>query len=251
MSESLVLDVIEHCLVMTLNRPERRNAINVDLADRMVAALERLDDDPTLRTGVLTAEGSTFCAGMDLKDFATAGVPRSLFAFVRRGSRKPLVAAVRGQAYAGGLEVALACDVIVASTSASFGIPEVRRGLLAGAGGLYRLPRRVGPGLASLMALTGDPIDARQAQRSGLVTELVDDDAVTPRAIEIAARMGSASPLAVRSAKRLMEIAEGSTSFEDYWVKQRPFMFEVGEAPDSREGAAAFVEKREPRWATD
>lgn len=251
MSLPLELEVVDRCLIITLNRPDRRNAVNAELGNLLVEAVERLDADPALRAGVLTANGPTFCAGMDLKEFASNGVPRGLFKFVRRGSVKPLVAGVRGQAYAGGLEIVLACDVIVASRSASFGLPEVGRGLIAGAGGLYRLPRKAGDGLANLMALTGDPIDAERAARSGLVSVLVDDEAeLRDRAVSIAARMAANSPLAVRSTKQLLERAQG-TSFQEYWEQQRPFMTEVGAAPDAYEGAAAFVEKRAPQWKTD
>jgi enoyl-CoA hydratase len=251
MSVPLELEVVDRCLIMTLNRPDRRNAVNAELGNMLIEAVERLDADPALRAGVLTANGPTFCAGMDLKEFATKGVPRGLFKFVRRGAAKPLVAGVRGQAYAGGLEIVLACDVVVASRSASFGLPEVGRGLIAGAGGLYRLPRKTGEGLANLMALTGEPIDAEQAERSGLVSVLVDDEsAVRERAVSIAARMAANSPLAVRSTKRLLEHARG-TSFQEYWELQRPFMAEVGAAPDAMEGATAFVERRTPQWKTD
>ncbi|MGW6335957.1 enoyl-CoA hydratase-related protein [Nocardia rhamnosiphila] len=245
------VEVVDRCLIITLNRPDRRNAVNAELGNLLVEAVERLDADPALRAGVLTANGPAFCAGMDLKEFGSKGVPRGLFKFVRRGSAKPLVAGVRGQAYAGGLEMVLACDVIVASRSASFGLPEVGRGLIAGAGGLYRLPRKVGEGLANLMALTGDPIDAERAAQSGLVSVLVDDEGeLRDRAVSIAARIAENSPLAVRSTKSLLERAQG-VSFEEYWEQQRPVMAEVGAAPDAYEGAAAFVERRAPRWKTD
>lgn len=251
MALPLEVDVVDRCLVMTLNRPERRNAVNAEVGALLVEAVERLDSDRSLRAGVMTATGTTFCAGMDLQEFATAGPPRGLFKFVRRGSAKPLIAGVQGAAYAGGLEIVLACDVVVASRSASFGLPEVRRGLIGGAGGLYRLPRKVGEGLASLMALTGDPIDAEQAREAGLVTILVEDDEdVRERAIALAARVAENSPLAVRSSKHLMMQAQG-TSFREYWELQRPVMAEIGAAPDAGEGAAAFVEKRAPQWATD
>ncbi|MGW6032721.1 enoyl-CoA hydratase-related protein [Gordonia terrae] len=251
MSLPLELEVVDRCLIMTLNRPDRRNAVNAELGNLLVGAVERLDSDPSLRVGVLTANGPTFCAGMDLKEFGTNGPPRGLFKFVRRGSAKPLVAAVRGQAYAGGLEIALACDVVVASKSASFGLPEVGRGLIAGAGGLYRLPRKVGEGLANLMVLTGDPIDAERAAHAGLCAEVVDDEAdLRARALSIASRIAENSPLAVRSTKRLLAHARGS-SFEEYWEQQRPFMSEIGAAPDAKEGAAAFVERRAPEWKTD
>jgi enoyl-CoA hydratase len=252
MTLPLELDVVDRCLIITLNRPDRRNAVNAEVGNLLVAAVERLDADPALRAGVLTANGPTFCAGMDLKEFGSTGAPpRGLFKFVRRGSAKPLVAGVRGQAYAGGLEMALTCDVIVASRSASFGLPEVGRGLIAGAGGLYRLPRKVGEGLANLMALTGDPIDAERAARAGLVSVLVDDESeLRDRAVSIAARMAENSPLAVRSSKQLLERARGA-SFQEYWEQQRPFMAEVGASPDALEGAAAFVERRAPRWKTE
>lgn len=252
MSAPLELEVVDRCLIMTLNRPERRNAVNAELGEMLVDALQRLDDDPQLRAGVLAARGPSFCAGMDLKEFASqGGPPRALFTFVRNGSKKPLVAAVQGPAYAGGLEMVLVCDVVVASRSASFGLPEVGRGLIAGAGGLYRLPRKVGEGLASLMALTGDPIDADRAAHAGLVSVLVDDEAeLRERALSVASRMASNSPLAVRSSKHLLE-AGRDTSFADYWALQRPYMIEIGAAPDAREGAAAFVERRHPSWQTD
>jgi enoyl-CoA hydratase len=248
---ALELEVVDRCLVMTFNRPDRRNAVNAELGRLLLEAVERLDSDPALRVGVITGNGSTFCAGMDLKEFGTDGPPRGLFRFVRREARKPLIAAVNGPAYAGGLEIALACDVVVASRSASFGLPEVSRGLIAGAGGLYRLPRKVGEGLANLMILTGEPIDAEQARDAGLVSVLVEDDIkVRDRAIEIALRVAENSPLAVRSSKRLLEHAQGIT-FSEYWDVQRQYMRDVGAAPDAYEGAAAFVEGRRAQWRTD
>ncbi|WP_404434311.1 enoyl-CoA hydratase/isomerase family protein [Microbacterium lacus] len=250
MPSPLEIEVVDRCLVMTLNRPERRNAVNAELGQLILEASERLDSDPMLRVGVLQANGSTFCAGMDLKEFSTLGPPRGLFRFVRRQARKPLIAAVQGPAYAGGLEIVLTCDVVVASRSASFGLPEVGRGLIAGAGGLYRLPRKVGEGLANLMVLTGEPIGAQQAQDAGLVSALVDEADLRDRALEIAHRMAENSPIAVRSSKRLLEHAQGNT-FSEYWDLQRSFMTEIGAAPDAYEGTAAFVERRQPQWQTD
>ena len=246
----LELEVIDRCLIMTFNRPDRRNAIDAELGQMLVEAAERLDSDPALRVGVLQANGPTFCAGMDLKEFGTQGPPRGLFRFIRRQGRKPIIAAVQGPAYAGGLEIALACDIVIASRSASFALPEVGRGLIAGAGGLYRLPRKVGEGLASLMVLTGEPIGAEQAERAGLVSILVDDSDLRDRALGIAQRVATNSPLAVRSSKRLLEHARGNT-FLEYWDAQRDFMREIGAAPDAHEGAAAFVERRQPQWQTD
>jgi enoyl-CoA hydratase len=244
---SLTSTVVDGVLVMTMDRPLQRNAIDRALADELLAAHERLDQDADLRVGVLAGAGPAFCAGMDLKAFVAEGPPRSLFSLIRRRIRKPLIAAVDGAAMAGGFELALACDLILASPRAQFGLPEVQRGLIAGAGGLFRLPRRVGQEAAMRIVLTGEPIDAAQALSIGLVSEVVDDLPVLERAVDLARRIASGSPLALELSKRLL-LDSPHLDFDAYWDLQRPAMKAIGESPDSREGALAFAERRQPRW---
>src|SRR3954471_7140000 len=176
-------------LLITLNRPEARNAVNLALAEGVAAALDGLDADGDLAVGIITGAGSAFCAGMDLKAFVTGERPwvgdRGFAGIVQRSSRKPLIAAIEGFAVAGGLEVALACDLIVASREAKLGIPEAKRSLVAAGGALLRLPRRVGHGVAMELALTGDVIDAERAHAIGLVDRLADAGGAVDTALEL------------------------------------------------------------------
>jgi enoyl-CoA hydratase len=237
-------------LVITINRPDARNAVNKQVAEAMAAALDRLDEDPELAVGVVTGEGKGFSAGMDLKAFASGEFPvagdRGFAGIVVRGARKPLIAAVEGFALAGGLEIALACDIIVASREARLGIPEVGVGLFAGAGALWRLPRRVGLGQANLLALTGQPVGAEEAHRIGLVDRLAEPGQALATAKELAGAIAKNAPLALAASKRVVE--EGFTKGEDFWDWQGPIMGEVFGSKDALEGARAFAEKRPPNW---
>ncbi len=253
MSEPAVLtDKRKHVLVVTLNRPAVRNAVNQALADGVAAALVALDGDPDLRTCVIHGAGAGFCAGMDLAAFAQGergGVPGRGFAgIVESSAEKPVIAAVEGFAVAGGLEVALACDVIVAGADARLGLPEVRRSIVAGGGGgLRRLPARVGPGRAMALALTGEPIDAEQAYAIGLVDRLAEPGGALDAALELADAIGENGPLAVAATKRLIR-EQASWTDAEYFAKQDEIAGAVLDSEDALEGARAFLEKRPPRW---
>jgi enoyl-CoA hydratase len=238
-------------LVITINRPDARNAVNKQVAEGMAAALDRLDADPELAVGIVTGAGKGFSAGMDLKAFASGEFPvagdRGFAGIVVKGARKPLIAAVEGFALAGGLEIALACDIIVAGRDARLGIPEVGVGLFAGAGALWRLPRRVGVGQANVMALTGQPVLAEEGQRIGLVDRLAEPGEALATAKELAEVIARNAPLAVAASKRIIDesFTKGS---DEFWSWQGPLMGEVFGSKDALEGARAFVEKRPPNW---
>lgn len=238
---------VGHVLVVTVNRPDARNAIDGAVAHGLAVALAELDDDDELRVGVLTGAGRGFSAGMDLKAFRRGEDISPLVRFLRTGTRKPLVAAVEGFALAGGLELALACDVIVASAGSRFGIPEVSVGLIAAGGGLRRLPSRVGYGLAMEMALTGSPIVAERALEAGLVARVTEPGKAVDEAIRVAERIAQNAPLAVAASKYLVRATLGTTDSE-FWTCQRGYEISVFGSSDAAEGARAFAEKRAPRW---
>ncbi len=239
-------------LVITIDRPHARNAIDLATAMAIAAALDLLDDDNSLTVGVLTGAGGTFSSGMDLKAFLRTGerpeVPgRGLAGLTRRPPRKPLIAAVEGYALAGGFELVLACDLVVAGQDARFGLPEVTRGLIAGSGGLLQLPRRIPPAIAMEYALTGAPMSAEDAHRWGLVNHLTAPGEALPAALSLAAQIASNGPLAVRTTKYLVA-GSGSWSAEQAWAVQDEQLLAVVGSADAKEGAAAFVDKRPPVW---
>lgn len=238
-------------LLITLNRPDARNAVNVPLANGIAAALDELDSDEELAVGVLAGAGKGFCAGMDLKAFVTGERPwvgdRGFAGIVRRGPVKPLVAAVEGFALAGGLEVALACDLVVAARGARFGIPEVKRGLVAAGGGLMRLPRRIPYHVAMEMALTGEPIDAERAHELGLVNRLADPGAAVDVALHLASEIAANAPLALNASKRVIE-DQWDWSAAEMWEAQDEICNPIFSSQDAVEGAKAFAEKRAPDW---
>ncbi len=233
--------------LITLNRPEARNSVNNALGEALVAAIDELDSDDGLTAGVLTGAGGGFSAGMDLKAFATEGPPKSFSEFLQNGSHKPLIAAVEGFALAGGLEIALTCDLIVAAKGVKLGIPEVNKGLFAAGGGLFRLPTRVPYGVAMEMALTSDPITAEQALELGLVCRLAEPGGAADVALELAERIAKNAPLAVAASKQVIRLTRG-LSEEEAWAIQGPLAGKVFTSEDAREGPRAFAEKREPKW---
>jgi enoyl-CoA hydratase len=238
-------------LVITMNRPEARNAVNAALAHGMAAALDEIDRDPTLSVGVLTGAEGTFCSGMDLKAFLTGEVPtvagRGFAGITTAPPAKPMIAAVEGYALAGGCETALACDMIVASREARFGLPETRRSLVAGAGGLLRLPQRIPRAIAMEYALTGDFFGAEDAHAWGLVNHLTEPGESLVGALELARRITAAGPLAVRATKQI--IAEAADwPADERWKRREEIMAPVLTSKDAREGATAFAEKRAPVW---
>jgi enoyl-CoA hydratase len=250
--EPVVVTDFGDVLVIKLNRPHVRNAMNLGAATALAAALDRLDADEGLRCGVLLSVGPVFCAGMDLKAVA-AGEPRPItpdrggLGIVGKGPDKPLVAAVQGPALGGGLEVALACDVIIASDDASFGLPEVKRGQVAAGGGVVRLPRRLPFHVAAEMLLTGDPISAERAATLGLVSAVVARAELADRAVATARRIAANAPLAVRATKELMYSTLDWPAALALSM-QEPIVDPIRRSKDAAEGARAFAEKRPPVW---
>jgi enoyl-CoA hydratase len=240
-------------LVLTLNRPQVRNAIDTETAWAVSNALDQLEADPALTAAVLTGAGGTFCAGMDLKAFLAGESPsvgrRGFAGIVERPPAKPVVAAVEGTAIAGGFEIVLACDLIVAATDARFGLPEVKRGLVAAGGGLLRLSRRVPYYQAMEWALSGEFVTAAQAERAGLVNRLVPPGEAVATAIELAESIARNGPLAVAATKRILAECR-DWSLDEEFDRQREISVPVRQSADAREGALAFKEKRLPRWTS-
>lgn len=235
-------------MVITLNRPDAMNAINGALSNQLLNAVKELDEDDSLTAGVITGKGRGFCAGMDLKAFARGEDIGPLGTFVREGSKKPLIAAVEGFALAGGCEIALTCDLIVASKGAKIGIREVKVGLFAAAGGVFRLPVRVGFARAMEMALTGEPITAEAAMEAGMLTELTEAGGALDAAIKVAERVAENAPLAVAASKALVRAASQGIDEESLWKMQIPLQQKVFASNDAKEGPRAFAEKRAPNW---
>ncbi|TDC89813.1 crotonase/enoyl-CoA hydratase family protein [Actinomadura sp. 7K507] len=238
-------------LVITIDRPQARNAVNENVAHAIAKAVDRLDSDPALQVGVITGAGGTFCAGMDLKAFVRGEHPvvegRGFAGFVQRRPRKPLIAAVEGYALAGGFEIVLACDLVVASRGASFGIPEVKRSLVAAGGGLLRLQHRIPYHIAMELALLGNHAGAERMSELGLVNRLVDDGAALGTALGLAREIAANGPLAVAASKRIIEESADWTE-EEAWTEQDRIARPVSRSRDAREGATAFAEKRPPVW---
>jgi len=238
-------------LLITLNRPEVRNAVNAALAEGVGNALEELDADEDLSVGVLTGAGGFFCAGMDLGAFVKGESPwygdRGFAGITQRSARKPLIAAIEGFAVAGGMEIALACDLIVAARGAKMGIPEAKRSLIAAGGALLRLPRRMPYHLVMELALTGDPFPADRFYELGVVNRLVEPGAAVDAALELAAQLGKNGPLALIASKQILQ-EQFDWSSAEMWEKQGAISGPVMISEDAKEGASAFKEKREPVW---
>jgi enoyl-CoA hydratase len=241
----------ERTLLITINRPDQRNAVNAAVARGIADGLDELDADAELTLGVLTGAGKGFCAGMDLKAFVAGEVPyaddRGFAGITQRAAAKPLIAAIEGFAVAGGLEVALSCDLIVAARGAKLGIPEVKRSLVAAGGALLRLPRVLPRNLAMELALTGDPITAERGYELGLVNRLADPGEAVATALALADEITPNGPLALAASKRiLVEAVDWSDS--EFWARQGELTAPVMSSEDAREGATAFAEKRDPVW---
>ncbi|MGY1652387.1 crotonase/enoyl-CoA hydratase family protein [Geodermatophilus nigrescens] len=251
MSDEVLTEERDGVLVVTLNRPQARNAVNEALAAAVAEAMDRLDEEEHLRAGVLTGAAGTFCAGMDLKAFVRGETPvvagRGFAGLVERPPAKPLIAAVEGYALAGGFEIVLACDLVVAAEGASFGIPEVKRSLVAAGGGLLRLPRRIAYHQAMELALLGDHVPAPRMRELGLVNRLVPDGTALDAALELAAGIAANGPLAVIASKRIVASALDWPE-EQGWREQEVIAGPVARSEDAREGATAFAEKRPPVW---
>jgi len=250
-TDSVTVHQIEGVQVISINRPHVRNAINREVSEAVAAAVDELDERTDLTLGIITGTGGNFCTGMDLKAFLAGelvALPgRGLAGFIQRPPRKPMIAAVEGWAVAGGFEIALACDLIVAARDARFGLPEVKRGLVAAAGGLLRLPRRIPPAIAKQLALTGEPLSAADASRLGLVNELTEPGQALDGALDLARRITPNGPLAVRTTKQILDQALDWTVTEGF-SRQEPMVAQILASADAREGAAAFAEKRPPAW---
>jgi len=237
--------------VIVINRPEARNALNRAVAAAVRDAVDELDALDELRAGVLTGAGGTFSSGMDLKAFLTGEVPsfpgRGLCGITQTPPRKPVIGAAEGWALAAGFELLLACDLVVAGASARFGLPEVTRSLVAGAGGALLLAQRVPRALALELLLTGDPIDAARAAEIGLVNRVVADGEALEAAIELAERIAANGPLAVAATKQIA-LGGGDWAAAERWDQAAALMAPVFTSQDAREGARAFAEKRAPVW---
>jgi enoyl-CoA hydratase len=239
--------------VLTINRPEARNAVNGDVARTMEEGLDRLEEDEDIWVGIVTGAGPVFSAGADLKAIASGQAAdlqtkRGGFGGIAARQRtKPLIAAVDGPALAGGTEIVLSCDLVVASTNARFGIPEVKRSLVAAAGGLFRLPRALPRNIAMELALTGDPIDAERAHHFGLVNELVEPGKALEAALALAERVTVNAPIAVRESRRVL--LDGMLADDDTaWKITFDAMAKAMATEDFAEGPRAFIEKRAPEW---
>jgi enoyl-CoA hydratase len=251
MPDEVLVERHDRVLVITINRPKARNAIDAAVTRGVAAALDTVDADDTLWLGVLTGAGGYFSAGMDLKAFVRGEdvtIPgRGLAGLAQAPPTKPLIAAVEGFALAGGFELALACDLIVASETATFGLPEVKRGLVAASGGLWRLPRRVPHHIAMEMLLTGDTLTAVDAYRHGLINRLTPPGEALRTALTLASSITANAPLAVRASKKVATTSPDWPASEAF-SRQAPIIDPVLSSADALEGAQAFADKRPPRW---
>ena len=250
MADEVLTERRGRTLVITINRPEARNAFNLPVAQGLANAMDELDDTAELSVAIVTGAGGNFCAGMDLKAFMAGEVPsipgRGI-GFTERPPRKPVIAAVEGYALAGGTEIVLATDLVVASKVAKFGIPEVKRGLVAAGGGLLRLPHRIPYQKALELALTGESFTAEQAAQWGFVNVLTEPGEALAGALALAERISANGPLAVAATKEIIVKSAGWTE-EEMWSKQRELIKPVFASKDAMEGATAFAEKRAPNW---
>jgi enoyl-CoA hydratase len=237
--------------VVTINRPHARNALDAAVARGVAAAMDELDSSDELRAGVLTGAGGFFSAGMDLKAFLRGETPaiegRGLCGITRTPPRKPLIAAVEGGALAGGFELVLACDLVVAGRGARFGVPEVKRSLVAAGGAALLLPQRVPRAVALELLLTGEPMDAARAADVGLVNRVVDDGKALDAAVGLAEVIGANGPLAVAATKQIVQSVPSWTP-EEMWDRQEDVVAPVFGSEDAREGSTAFAERRPPVW---
>lgn len=250
MSDEVLLERRDRILVITINRPDARNAIDGAVSRGLAEAVGELDRDDRLSLAILTGAGGNFCAGMDLKAFVAGEnivVPGKGLGFTESPPNKPLIAAVEGYALAGGTELVLATDLVVASRTAKFGIPEVKRGLTAGAGGLLRLPRRIPYQKAMEYALTGDAFTAEEAAAYGLVNTLTEPGGALDGALALARRITANGPLAVAKTKEVI-VSSGDWPADEAFARQLDIIAPVFASEDAREGATAFAEKRAPEW---
>jgi enoyl-CoA hydratase/carnithine racemase len=255
LGETVRLTVDGRVATVTIDRPAQRNAIDPETSRALNAAFVAIEQDPEIWISVITGAGDVFCAGADLKAIAagrvdelTGAEPWGFGGLVRPGRTKPVVAAVNGHALAGGLELVLACDLVVAAETAQFGLPEVMRGIIAGAGGLWRLPQQIPPRRAMELILTGDRIDAAEAERLGLVNRVVAREQVLPQSVALAVRISENAPIAVRESRAIAAVAP-TLDDADGWRLAGEAWARVLQTDDAREGPRAFAERRAPRWS--
>jgi enoyl-CoA hydratase len=253
LTEAVTFEVRGHYAIITINRPQARNAVNGAVANGIEAGIDRIEDDDDLWVGIVTGVPPVFCAGADLKEInsGNAGALQTkrggFGGIVTRERVKPILAAVDGPALAGGTEIVLACDLVVASGSATFGIPEVKRSLAAAAGGLFRLGRKIPLNIAMECALTGDPISAERAHHHGLVNVLCDDRQALDEAMALADRICANAPVAVRASRKV--VLEATNAPDDVgWKMSIDAMTQAMGSADFKEGLTAFIEKRPPNW---
>lgn len=251
MSDVLLTQTHGHVLVLTLNRPEAKNAFNAAMSQALSDALDRFEADSALRVAVLTGAGGSFSAGMDLKALLkgerSASEARGGFGIMSKPPNKPIIAAVEGYAVAGGLELALCCDLIVATESTKMGLPEVKRGLVAVGGGLFRLPRRIPYHMVMELALTGDTHPAARFAQLGLVSQVVSDGQALAAALALAERIAANAPLSLAATKQIVRESYAWTE-QDAWKAQHKLAAPALRSKDAMEGARAFAEKRAPVW---
>lgn len=251
MSEDVLVSVADGIMTVTLNRPTAKNAVNLAVAKGIAAAMQELDANDAIHAAILTGAGGTFCSGMDLKAFVSGELPvipgRGFAGLAEAPPTKPLIAAIEGFALAGGFEIAITCDLAVAADNAKFGIPEVKRGLIAGAGGLMRLPRQIPRRVALELAVTGEFIGAQRAYELGLINRVVPAGQALAAATELARTIAANGPLAVKASKQVVEQSQ-DWGLDELYKRQQPFIDTVFRSKDAIEGAKAFAERRAPQW---
>lgn len=251
MTDAVLTEITDGVMTITLNRPEAKNAVNLAVAEGIAAAMDVLDGTDDVRVGILTGANQTFCSGMDLKAFVSGEVPfvagRGFGGLVEAPPKKPLIAAVEGYALAGGFELALCCDLVIAASNVRFGIPEVKRGLAAAAGGLMRLPRQLPYRLAMELALTGEFLEAERALSLGLINRLTEAGAALDTAHQLAQAIAANGPLAVRQSKQVV-VQSQDWQTGDMFAKQQELLGAIFTSEDAIEGSRAFAEKRAPNW---
>ena len=251
MSDEVQVSVTDGIMTVTINRPAARNAVNRAVAIGIGDAMKTLDENASIHAAIITGAGGTFCSGMDLKAFVSGELPivpgRGFAGLAEAPPAKPLIAAVEGFALAGGFEIAIACDLIVSADNAKFGIPEVKRGLAAGAGGLVRLPRQIPRRVAMELAITGEFISAQRAYELGLINRVVPAGQALEAALALARTIASNGPLAVKASKQIVDESQDWLR-EQVFSRQQPFLETVIKSADAIEGARAFAEKRAPVW---
>ena len=251
MTNEVLVEHLDGLVIITINRPEQRNAVTRAVSYGVCEAVDEMDRNPALRAGILTGAGGNFCAGMDLKAFLRGEVTRvegrGILGIARTPPKKPLIAAVEGYALAGGFESVMACDLVVAARNAQFGLPEVKRGLVAGAGGLMRLPRLIPQRIAMEICLTGDMVPAERLYQHGLINALVEPGQALAEAVKLARRIIANAPLSVAASKRIV-VEQQDWPLDRMFDLQDPISAPVIASKDAREGAAAFAERRVPHW---